>query len=317
MNKIFDIIKHYNKSATDSSITLYSRNVILTAKALGFKPEEIKPEIFKDIKKVMKVLEEHSIYTQANKITAIYMYLMAMGYNKDVIQDYNDKMYLLSGKSKAKSGTMQWTDKEKDNKVVSVDELMLMLDRMRKELPSDLNTFRSIDKYMKYLLCKIYINYPMRNDISDMKIYTDSEFKNITEDKDINYMVVNPKSMDCYIKLNNFKTKKEGNIKFDIDDKDLVEMIYKYYIACKKFFESNDRDYEHWFIFKNKDYSQMSRNLLTKYMTSIFENEINKKISTTTLRKIITSSLVSPKFQAMAKLQGHSIGTAINNYTKF
>jgi hypothetical protein len=52
-------------------------------------------------------------------------------------------------------------------------------------------------------------------------------------------------------------------------------------------------------------------------MTSIFENEINKKISTTTLRKIITSSLVSPKFQAMAKLQGHSIGTAINNYTKF
>lgn len=313
---IFDKIRHYNKNATDVSIKLYTRNVILTAKALGFKPEDIKPEIFKDISKVMKTLETNSIYTISNKIVAVYLYLLSMGYNKEITDEYNDKIYMLSGKAKAKSSSMEWSDKEKD-KLITMDDIMLILSRMRDGLPNDLDTFKSIDKMMRYLCLKVYAHYPMRNDMADMKIYTDSEFNNITEDKDINYMVINPKTMGCKIILNNFKTKKEGIVTFPIEDKDLVEMIYKYYTACKKFYEYNDHQYEHWFLWK-RDYIKMSRNVLTKFLISIFENEIGKKISTTMLRKITTSSLIdTAKFKKMAYIQGHSIGTALSSYAKF
>lgn len=313
---IFNKIRDFNKNATDVSISLYTRNVMSVAKLLGVKPEDVKPSIFKNIKDVMKALEHQSIYTQQNKIVAVYLYLQSCGYDKDVIIEYNDKIFMLAGKGRAKSSSMQWSEKEKE-KVVSMDEIMIMLSRMRDELPKDLDTFKSIEKMMKYLCIKIYSGYPMRNDMADMQIYSDTEFKNIKEDKDINYMVINPKNMECKIILNNFKTKKEGEIDFAIDDKDLIKMIYDYYLACKKYYENNERDYNHYFLFK-RDYLKMSRNVLTKFLLAIFENEIGKKISTTMLRKITTSSLIdTAKFKKLAYIQGHSVGTALNTYSKF
>lgn len=62
----------------------------------------------------------------------------------------------------------------------------------------------------------------------------------------------------------------------------------------------------------------MSRNVLTKFLLTIFEHEIGKKISTTMLRKITTSSLIdTAKFKKLAYIQGHSVGTALNTYSKF
>ncbi len=313
---IFDKIRHYNKNATDTSLKSYTGNIILVAKSLGHAKDDITPSIFKNVNDVYKTLESQSLNTIKNKLVAVYMYLQACGYNKDVIDQYNDKIYILLGKVRNQQAKMEWSDKEKDN-IISMDDLMLILSRMRDGLSKDLDTFKSIDKMMRYLCLKVYASYPMRNDMADMKIYTSSEFNNVKEDKDINYMIVNPKTMDCKIILNNFKTKKEGIVTFPIEDKDLVDMILKYYIACKKFYENNDRQYEHWFLWK-RDYIKMSRNVLTKFLISIFENEIGKKISTTMLRKITTSSLIdTAKFKKMAYIQGHSLGTALASYAKF
>lgn len=313
---IFDKIRHYNKNATDTSIKFYTSNIILVAKALGHNKDDISPSIFKNVNDVYKSLDSQSLNTIKNKLVAVYMYLQACGYNKDVIDQYNDKIYILLGKVRNQQAKMEWSDKEKNN-VITMDDLMLILSRMRDSLSKDLDTFKSIDKMMRYLCLKVYASYPMRNDMADMKIYTNSEFNNITENKDINYMIVNPKTMECKVILNNFKTKKEGIVNFPIEDKDLVEMIYNYYIACKKFYEYNEHDYDHWFLWK-RDYLKMSRNVLTKFLISIFENEINKKISTTMLRKITTSALIdTAKFKKMAYIQGHSIGTALASYAKF
>lgn len=316
MDKIFNLIRHYNKSGADSSIKTYASNIILVANSLGFKPEEITPSIFKNLNDVYKKLESQKLNTIKNKLVAIYMYLLASGYDKNVIEQYNDKIYILLSKIRNQQSKMEWNDKEKDN-VVSMDDIMIMLARMRDELPKDLSTFKSIDKMMKYLTVKIYTSAPMRNDIADMKIYTDSEFNNIKEDKEINYMVINPKNMHCKIILNNFKTKKEGSIKFDIEDKDLVQMIINYYSACKEYYKNNERDFEHNFLFR-KDFSKMNRNELTKFLIGIFDSQIGKRISTTMLRKITTSSLIdTEKFKKLAYIQGHSLGTAIASYAKF
>lgn len=312
---IFDKLRSHNKNAGDSSLKMYSSNIILVSKSLGVSPENIKPEVFKDVKKVMKVIEHQSLNTQKNKLVSVYMYLLATGYHKEVIDDYNDKIYILLGKVRNNQAKMEWSDKEKGN-VISMDEYMLMLSRMYDELPKDMDTFKSLEKYMKYLTVKIYKEYPMRNDVSDMKIYNDNEYKNIKQDKDFNYMVINPKTMSCKVILNNFKTKKEGEIDFNINDKDLVEMIYNYYIACKKYYDTNDRDFEHWFLWK-KDYTKMSRNLLTKYLINIFEHEIGKHISTTLIRKLTTTSMINPALKELSRIQGHSLSTAIQSYAKF
>jgi hypothetical protein len=313
---IFDKIRHYNKNATDTSLKSYSSNIVLVAKALGVNKDDITPSVFKNLNTVYKALESQSLNTIKNKLVAVYMYLQACGYNKDVIEQYNDKIYMLLGKVRNQTAKMEWSDKEKD-KLITMDDLMLILSRMRDELSKDLDTFKSIEKMMRYLCLKVYASYPMRNDMADMKIYTDSEFNNIKEDNDINYMVINPKNMGCKIILNNFKTKKEGVVSFPIEDDDLVKMILNYYIACKKFYEYNDHQYEHWFLWK-RDYIKMSRNVLTKFLISIFENEIGKKISTTMLRKITTSSLIdTAKFKKMAYIQGHSVNTALSSYAKF
>jgi hypothetical protein len=313
---IFDKIRHYNKNATDGSIKFYVSNIILVAKSLGHAKDAITPTIFKNVTDVYKSLDTQSLNTIKNKLVAVYMYLQACGYNKDVIEQYNDKIYILLGKVRNQTAKMEWSSNEKDN-LITMDDIMLILSRMRDDLPKDLDTFKSIDKMMRYLCLKVYANYPMRNDMADMKIYTNSEFKNIKEDKDINYVVIDPKDMECKIILNNFKTKREGIVTFPIEDKDLVKMLYQYYLACKTYYEINDRQYDHWILFK-KDYTKMSRNVLTKFLISIFENEIGKKISTTMLRKITTSSLIdTAKFKKMAYIQGHSIGTALASYAKF
>lgn len=314
MEKIYNLIRHYNKNATDNSIKFYTSNIILVAKGLGVKPESITPSIFKNLNDIYKSLESQKLNTIKNKLVSIYMYLLASGYNKDIIEQYNDKIYILLSKIRNQNNKMEWTDTEK-NKVISMDDLMIMLSRMRDELPKDMDTFKLIDKMMKYLTVKIYASYPMRNELADMKIYLDGQ--KFSEDKNINYMIINPKNMVCKIMLFNFKTKKEGDIKFQIDDKDLIEMIYHYYLNCKKYFENNEKEYEHWFLFR-RDFSKMNRNELTKYLINIFDSEIGKKISTTMLRKIATSSLIDiEKFKRMAYIQGHSINTALGSYSKF
>jgi hypothetical protein len=94
-------------------------------------------------------------------------------------------------------------------------------------------------------------------------------------------------------------------------------MIYKYYIACKKYYDLKNIEFEHWFLFK-KDLSAISRNLLTKIFLNTFSEEIGKKISTTIIRKITTSSLIDiEKFRKLAMIQGHSLGTALSSYSKF
>lgn len=313
---IFDKIRHYNKNATDGSIKFYVSNIILVAKALGHSKDAITPTIFKNVNDVYKSLNDQSLNTIKNKLVAVYMYLQACGYTKDVIDQYNDKIYILLGKVRNQTAKMEWSDTEKD-KLITMDDIMILLSRMRDGLPKDLDTFKSIDKMMRYLCLKVYASYPMRNDMADMQVYTNSEFKNIKEDKDINYMVIDPKDMECKIILNNFKTKREGIVTFPIEDEDLIKMLYQYYLACKIYYEINDRQYDHWVLFK-KDYGKMSRNVLTKFLINIFENEIGKKISTTMLRKITTSSLIdTAKFKKMAYIQGHSVGTALGSYAKF
>jgi hypothetical protein len=88
--------------------------------------------------------------------------------------------------------------------------------------------------------------------------------------------------------LNNYKTKKvNGDIDFEVEDKELVKLFNKYYVAIKAYFK--DADFNHWLLFdinKNK----VSRNDYTRLLNKTFELS-GKRISSSLIRKIVLSEL--------------------------
>jgi hypothetical protein len=314
--EIFNKLRSHNKSASDSSLKMYASNVLIVCKALGHDIKDCSPSIFNKPEEVFKLLEKQSMNTYKNKLVSVYVYLLACGYNKDIIEKYNDKIYILLSKIRNEKEKMEWNPKEKE-KVISMDEIQIVLSRLHDELPDELDTYKNLEKYMKYLTLKIYSSYPLRNDISDAQIYTDSEYKNIDTDENINYIILNPKNMKTEIILNNFKTKKSmGVVKFPIDDKSLNTILYKYYLKSKEYYNDNDRDYNHYFLFK-RDYTKMSRNLFSMFLNGIFEHETGRRVGSSMLRKIVSSSLLDiEKFRKMAYIQGHSVQEALASYVK-
>ncbi len=136
----------------------------------------------------------------------------------------------------------------------------------------------------------------------------DNDEKNSNE----NYMIVDTQKNKVKIVYNRFKTEKTyGSISFDIDNKDLIKHIIKYYNTIKDGKFNNDE----WFIFK-KNGSKLTRNEYTKFLQQVFKNT-GKNISSSMLRKIVASSLYDvSKIKQMSMIMQHSIGQAIKSYVK-
>ena len=311
--KIYDEIRFFNKNASESTIKMYVLNVMTVCKGLGYNIDECKPSIFKNTKAVFDLIEKQSMNTQKNKLVAILVYLQSRGYDKDVIELYNNRIYMLLGKLRNQTDKNEWNDKEKD-KLISMEELTLLIVTLKKQLPSVINNYSDLNKYMRYIIVALSINYPLRNDWAEMKMVSKEEFKN---NKDYNFMVIDKEegNIKCYV--NKYKTvKSHGSIEFECNDKEIVDIIAKYYKNVKEYYDEKNKIFDHWLLFK-RDFEPMSRNLYTKFLQEIFYSETGKKISSSMLRKIITSSLIDiKKFKEMAKLQGHSINVAMSSYVK-
>jgi hypothetical protein len=129
-------------------------------------------------------------------------------------------------------------------------------------------------------------------------------------------MIITPKPLSIKIIYNNFKTKKSfGDIEFDIEDKEFITMIIKYYKAIIKYYEDKEQPFEHWLLFK-KDMKKMSRNDYTKFLLHTFEGT-GKQISSSMIRKIVASSLYDiNKIKHYSSIMGHSLNQQLKSYVK-
>jgi hypothetical protein len=261
------------------------------------------------------MLDEQEITknTYKNKVSSIITYLLASGVDVKYINPYSDKVDILNSKIDREKAKMEWTDKEKDN-ILSYDELKEYLNILKSKLPKTISTYGDIKDFQKYLCGEFHLSYPLRNDLSDAKIYNSDEYSKLDKDKDINYIVINLKDKSMKVYINNYKTKKvNGDIVFDVkDNKELINYFIKYYDAIKIMFKDK---FEHWFLF-NKKGEKLTRNDYTKFLNSLFDTT-GKKISSSLIRKIVLSKLYPvDKMKTMANIMGHSISTAVKDYVK-
>ncbi len=154
------------------------------------------------------------------------------------------------------------SDRIKDN-WISWEEIL----DVRKKLESKAITHTSYQKYL--IICMYTYIPPRRLDYGNLQVLKKKPFPDAG-----NYLIWNKAP---YIVLNNHKTSaKVGQIKFILPIA-LVRIIKKWF----KLYNTNQK----WLLIKNNN-EVLKNNTLGSYITSIFKNEINKKISVNQLRHI-------------------------------
>jgi hypothetical protein len=312
--KIFDIIRKYNASASDTSINTYTANIEKLLKELNGDTNEPDVSLFEDFDNVIKVLDSQklSLNTYKNKLSSVITFLLANGTKKNIVDKFSKKVDELGSKIERENSKMNWNEKEKEN-VVSIKALKEYLDIMGSKLPPNPNKYDEYNKWMMYLSGMFQLNYPLRNELSDLQIYSKSEYDKLKNaDTDYNYLILSKN--EAKVILNKYKTKKTyGQIEFNIDEDYLVNGFNKYYNSIKK--NIPEKYFNHWFLFKH-NFEPMNRNEYTKLMNKTFEGT-GKKISTSLIRKLVVSELYPvEKMKKLSSIMGHSIKTAINDYAR-
>ena len=246
--------------------------------------------------------------SQRNMYTAIIIYLLI--WKGDPLVDDNIKIYEewrdelnVQYEKQQESGII--SDKQAPN-FITKDELLSFIKTMKKDIKKDKQT------YMVYVLFEILTRIPVRNDLAGLTLlnYSDKDKGGPT-----NYLVKN-KGFGTGLKKdtggftfvdNQFKTnKKYGTLEIPIEGTSELALILRSYIYFNDF-KRND------VLFP------ITQNYLSQLLIKYSKQYIGKSISTTLIRKIITTDkFLDTKLEqeAHAKMLGHSVGVENKVYIK-
>jgi hypothetical protein len=201
---------------------------------------------------------------------------------------------------------------------VSVQELKSTLEILRgKVLPAEsIDTYNEYRALVKYLMLKIHIQMPLRNDLACAKIYLSSDNSGEKRDKSINQIIINKTKKTGQLILNDYKTSATYGSKLLEIPTDITKELIKWYPVIIRM--SPHR----WLIPDRDDLDKcISRVTYTKLFNSIFEDS-GKKVSTTQIRRTIVSDLYKvdadeyKKKEELANVMSHSVSTAGKVYAK-
>jgi hypothetical protein len=225
---------------------------------------------------VMNEINKETNNTKKNRLIAIVCILKSLDKDKDLIKKYQDEMTNTALEQQTKDKKQELTEKQKKNWVDYEDIIKLtniLFDKIRlgKILEKDNLNRSEYNLLQEYILIRFYINFPIRNDLNNVKVINDKK----DDDKENNFLLVENNKMTFI--LNKYKTDKiYGSIKYDIDK--------KFSKIINIFLKHNKSGY---FITKMNMKDPITSNGITKLLNKIFQNNLNKKISTSMLRHII------------------------------
>jgi len=283
MEQIIKQIKHFKKSLKDNSIKTYLVSLKKISKCVGDHskfPED--PSFLRDTGKVFDCIKNEPDTTRKNRLSAIVVYLKSFEDDKNLklIDIYSKEMERTAGAYQKIIDKQELTPKQKAN-IISMDEFKdvvnTIFDEIVKEKLYKKNELdnREYNLLQSYVLLRFYLEYPLRNDVSNTKIIHSKK----EDDKKMNYLLVRDKSI--YFILNVYKTaKKYGTKVFNLDEKlsKLIRLLLKHNHSGFLFTKYNRRD-------------SLTSNDVSKLFSRIFMKYTNKRISTSLLRHIRASDM--------------------------
>jgi hypothetical protein len=306
---------------SNSTLKVYNSSLSCLSKDLGYEAQLLYPDghhWLKDHQKVYNLIKlSKSPNTRNTRLYSIKYILELTEAPKELIDEY--AKYSLEVKAEIEQNYEDNKKSEKeDANWLSLKQLENILHDYEKRLPKHINTMEDYKKVMRFLLLKLHMHLPVRNDFADAKIYnnpTAEELEYIDKNRDYNYLVV--KNDDVLWIANVFKTGKVYGQNLATLNKDLSKDIIEYaqeiidYTPDNVFLVNSDRD-------------KMNRNSYTKFIKTIFV-PYGKNISTTMIRHIVVSEVYgltnedvekNKKKKELAKIMGHSRQTAEKIYAK-
>ena len=240
--------------------------------------------------------------SQKNLYSAIVMYLKSMDplryavsitvyetYRNDLRDKYNEEQ-----------DTGVITDKQAKN-FITVDELKEFIQTMKKDIKGN------DQLHMVYVMFEILSRHPLRNDLAGMKYLTQAKYSKLSDELQAsrNYLV---KAEGGFILIDaDHKTAKtHGTIKIQIDkDTELAKILRSYLRVLE--YKGGDT------IFP------ITPNYMSQLLIKASDKYIGKNISTTMIRKIISSDkFLGAKEDQIQHAQqlGHSVQTENQIYIK-
>lgn len=302
---------------SETTVKTYNSALNALARNMGYDTSLMYPEGWhwlKNHKRVWKVIQlSESPHTQNTKLFAI-KYILELNDDAptELLLHYEDYISVVKEKISEIYAKNRKSVKQEENWLTKA-ELDEVLNALEKKVKRSFDNRTDYKNVMKYLILKIHLQTPFRNNLSEAKIYMDPTKEDLA-DPTYNYIVLDSSDNSAVFIDNNYKTKNKYGQRTIIWSDEIAKELFHYYhdiIAFNK---------DHFFLTNNND-EKMTPNNYTKFLESIFR-ESGKKVSSTMIRNIVVSDLYAldkedeEKKDLLAHNMGHSRNTAQKIYAK-
>lgn len=235
-----------------------------------------------------------SFTTKRNMFNVLHVYMDSKG-ELELGKQYAKKRDLLNAEYVEKNESGIISDKQAPN-FITYDELITFSHKVRADIKDNQRL------HMIYAILNFLIYRPLRNDLAMVRLITPTMFKKL-ENKDECYIISQGTKMIFY--CNQFATKKtRPQEELEIDGRARIE-LQKYI--------------KRWGIKSGEVVFPITKNNLSQLLIKTSQKYIQKNISTTLIRKIVSShKFLDSKLEqeAHAKSIGHSVATENLVYIK-
>lgn len=245
--------------------------------------------------------------TNKNYLNSIIVVLQANAPKISSLPKYMSLRDSLNKKYIKSNETGIVSDKQKDA-LISIQEF----EKMLKDVNEEIKTATTKSKLKKLtqlsLILEIYKNFQLRNEVANLKIISNQDFKKLNKNQEFNYLVVWKTKMHMVFSV--YKTAKIYGMKtFEVPVN-----IRKQIENWIENFNPNNRN-----LFIQVSGEPLNNNNMTKLLTAASKKYLDKKISTTMIRKIYSSdkfAIKNEEQQETADVMGHSVTTQNLIYVK-
>ncbi len=288
---IEDNIKKARPKLSQNSINTYINSLRTIKRSLGKDGNLDNTKFLNNFDKVIKCIEENSskLTTQKSKITSILVALSSDDKpNQKLIDQYKKYVDGIAKKYNTWLDKQEKSDQQEKNWITYqelldvANELLKDYNKLRK-IPITMLTNKQFRLIQNYVMLRIQMQYPIRNDFANMKVVSQKDYGKIpqTEKDKNNYLEIVSRNKKNF-HINNYKTvKRLGKKTYSIPKE--INSILNQWLKINK---------SGWlFVKPNKKDTPLSEGDVTKQFYILFKQYFPEKlISTSLLRHIIISN---------------------------